>query len=62
MGTIYVSREKIVYVPIAVILLTFFLIKHLHAYVQCVYIAKAKHQIAPSKADVGDNQPMKALP
>ena len=33
----------------------------LHAYVQCVYIVHAKYQIAPSKAVVGVDLPMKAL-
>ena len=33
----------------------------LHAYVQCVYIVQAKYQIAPSKAVVGVDRPMKAL-
>ena len=35
--------------------------KLLHAYVQCVYIVSAKYQIAPSKAVVGFDQPIKAL-
>ena len=35
--------------------------KLLHAYVQCVYIVSAKHQIAPSKAVVGVDRPIKAL-
>ena len=34
--------------------------KLLHAYVQCVYIVSAKYQIAPSKAVVGVDRPMKA--
>ena len=34
--------------------------KLLYAYVQCGYIVKATHQIAPSKAVIGDDQPMKA--
>ena len=38
----------------------FFWTKLLHAYVQCVYIVKAKYQIAPSKAVVGVYRPMKA--
>ena len=33
----------------------------LHAYVQCVYIVSAKYQIAPSKAVVGVEWPIKAL-
>ena len=36
--------------------------KLLHAYVQCVYIVSAMFQIAPSKAVVGVDRPMKALP
>ena len=32
----------------------------LHAYVQCVYIVSAKYQIAPSKAVVGVDRPIKA--
>ena len=39
----------------------FFWTKLLHAYIQCVYIVKAKYQIAPSKAVVGVDWPMKAL-
>ena len=35
--------------------------KLLHAYVQCVYIVSAKYQIAPSKAVVVVEQPIKAL-
>ena len=35
--------------------------KLLHAYVQCVYIVLAKYQIAPSKAVVGVDVPIKAL-
>ena len=35
--------------------------KLLHAYVQCVYIVSAKYQIAPSKAVVGVERPIKAL-
>ena len=35
--------------------------KLLHAYVQCVYIVSAKYQIAPSKAVVGVDWPIKAL-
>ena len=35
--------------------------KLLHAYVQCVYIVFAKYQIAPSKAVVGVERPIKAL-
>ena len=35
--------------------------KLLHAYVQCVYIVSAKYQIAPSKAVVGVEGPIKAL-
>ena len=35
--------------------------KLLHAYVQCVYIVSAKYQIAPSKAVVGVDPPIKAL-
>ena len=38
-----------------------FLIKLLHAYVQCLYIVKAKYQIVPSKAVVGVDLPLKAL-
>ena len=34
---------------------------HAYIYVQCVYIVKAKYQVAPSKAVVGVDQPMKAL-
>ena len=30
-------------------------------YVQCVYIVKAKYQIAPSKAVIGVDRPIKAL-
>ena len=39
----------------------FFQIKLLHAYVQYVYIVAAKHQIAPSKAVVVVDRPIKAL-
>ena len=39
----------------------YFQIKLLHAYVQYVYIVVAKHQIAPSKAVVGVDRPIKAL-
>ena len=39
----------------------FFWTKLLHAYVQCVYIVWGKYQIAPSKAVVGVDWPMKAL-
>ena len=39
----------------------FIQIKLLHAYVQYVYIVVAKHQIAPSKAVVGVDRPIKAL-
>ena len=39
----------------------FFQIKLLHVYVQYVYIVAAKHQIAPSKAVVGVDRPIKAL-
>ena len=39
----------------------FFWTKLLHAYVQCVYVVSAKYQIAPSKAVVGVDRPMKAL-
>ena len=35
--------------------------KLLHAYVQCVYIVSVKYQIAPSKAVVGVERPIKAL-
>ena len=35
--------------------------KRHHAYVQCVYIVSAKYQIAPSKAVVGFDRPIKAL-
>ena len=35
--------------------------KFLHAYVPCVYIVSAKYQIAPSKAVVGVDRPIKAL-
>ena len=35
--------------------------KLLHAYVQCVYIVPAKYQIAPSKAVVVVDRPIKAL-
>ena len=35
--------------------------KLLNAYVQCVYVVSAKYQIAPSKALVGFDQPLKAL-
>ena len=35
-----------------------FLTKLLHAYLQCVYIVYAKYQIVPSKAVVGDDQPI----
>ena len=38
----------------------FFRTKLLHAYVQCVFIEYAKYQIAPSKAVVGVDRPMKA--
>ena len=38
----------------------FFWLKLLHAYVQCVYIVSAKYQIAPSKAVVGVDRPIKA--
>ena len=39
----------------------FFQTKLLHAYVQYVYIVAAKYQIAPSKAVVGVDLPIKAL-
>ena len=39
----------------------FFWTKLLHAYVQCVYVVSATYQIAPSKAVVGVDRPMKAL-
>ena len=39
----------------------FFQTKLLHAYVQCIYIVAAKYQIAPSKAVVGVDRPIKAL-
>ena len=32
-----------------------------HAYIQCVYIVSTKYQIAPSKAVVGVDRPIKAL-
>ena len=35
--------------------------KLLRAYVQCVYIVSTKYQIAPSKAVVGLDLPIKAL-
>ena len=35
--------------------------KLLHAYVQYVYIVYTKYQIAPSKAVVGVDRPIKAL-
>ena len=38
----------------------FFPTKLLHAYVQCVYIVYAKYQIAPLKAVIGVDRPMKA--
>ena len=38
----------------------FFWTKLLHAYVQCVYTISVKYQIAPSKAVVGVDRPMKA--
>ena len=52
----------IVYVLIAVILskIIFFSTRLLHAYVQCVYIVQAKYQIAPLKAVVGVDRPIKA--
>ena len=37
-----------------------FIVKLLQAYVQCVYIEWAKYQIAPSKAVVEVDRPMKA--
>ena len=39
----------------------FFQTKLLHAYVQYVYFVTAKYQIAPSKAVVGVDQPIKVL-
>ena len=36
------------------------MIKLHHAYVQCVFIVWAKYQIAPSKAVVGVDRPVKA--
>ena len=39
----------------------YFQIKLLHAYVQCVFIEVAKYQLAPSKAVVVVDQPIKAL-
>ena len=39
----------------------FFGAKLFHAYVQFVYIVKAKYQIAPSKAVVGVDRPMKEV-
>ena len=55
-------KGRIVLVLIAVILskIIFFSTRLLHAYVQCVYIVYEKYQIAPSKAVVGVDQPMKA--
>ena len=51
----------IVEVLTAVILSKFcFSTRLLHAYVQCVYIIQAKYQIAPLKAVVGVDRPMKA--
>ena len=38
----------------------FFRTKLLNAYVQCVYINEAKYQVAPSKAVVGVDRPIKA--
>ena len=38
----------------------FFSSRLLHAYVQCVNIVSAKYQIAPLKAVVGVDRPMKA--
>ena len=38
----------------------FFWTKLLHAYVQCANIVSAKYQIAPSKAVVGVDRPIKA--
>ena len=53
--------EKIVEVLIDVILSKIiFPNETFHAYVQCVYIVKATYQIAPSKAVVGVDRPMKA--
>ena len=40
---------------------TFFGTRNLHAYVQFVYIVKAKYQIVRSKAVVGVERPMKEL-
>ena len=37
----------------------FFWTKLLHAYVQCAYIVSAKYQIAPSKAVVGVDRPLR---
>ena len=38
----------------------FFLTRLLHAYNQCVFIVETKYQIAPLKAVVGVDRPMKA--
>ena len=38
----------------------FFSTRLIHAYVQCVYIVQAEYQIAPLKAVVGVDRPMKA--
>ena len=53
----------IVLALIAVILskIIIFSTRLLHAYVQWVYIVSAKYQIAPSKAVVGVERPIKAL-
>ena len=50
----------IVFVLTAVILSKKNSTKLLHAYVQCVHIVYAKYQIAPLKAVVGVDRPMKA--
>ena len=53
-----ILREKVL---IAVIMCPNKITKILHAYVQYVYIVKAKHQIAPSNVVVEVDRPMYAL-
>ena len=53
--------RKIIFIAVIVSKNNFFGTKLLHANVQCVYIAKAKYHIAPSKAVVVVDRLMKAL-
>ena len=62
-GTIDVYTKALLGKNFLIILskIIFFLIKLLHAYVQCVYIVQAKYQMAPSNAVVGVDWPMQRI-